>query len=113
MSLVVNPNIQEGVDGLFPEDVEITEVFSLQLYNPASIAIFKLKINQQSDADFTDGTVISIEENAPPPAFNGKFEGNSFNAIVEVEVTMPLDELQGGWRGKIRPTGWRQAWHFH
>ena len=45
MSLVVNPNIQEGVDGLFPEDVEITEVFSLQLYNPASIAIFKLKIN--------------------------------------------------------------------
>jgi hypothetical protein len=94
MSLVVNPNIELEIDGLFPEDIEINEVFSLQLYNPASVAIFKLKIKSQSVADFADPTA-SAEESGPPPSFNGKFEGTLFNAVVEVEVTMPVDELTG------------------
>ena len=94
MSLVINPSIEKAVDGLFPEDIELTEVFSLQLYNPASVAIFKLKIKSQSVADFADPTA-SAEESGPPPAFNGKFEGNPFNATIELEVTMPVDELTG------------------
>lgn len=82
MALSVFPNLAD--------DSDVVEQFSMKLFNPDSIAIFSLGIINQTAADFSE--TASIEE-SPPPTFNGKYEGNLFNATIALNVTMPIDEF--------------------
>lgn len=82
MSLSVFPNLAD--------DSDVVEQFSMKLFNPDSLAIFTLSIQNQTAADFSE--TASIEE-TPPPTFNGKYEGNEFNASIELTITMPETEL--------------------
>ena len=81
MTISIFPNLAE--------DIDVVEEFSMKLYNPLSVAIFTLSIQQQSSADFLE--VASPEETAPP-VFSGKYEGSSFNASVGINVSMPVVE---------------------
>jgi hypothetical protein len=81
---------------VFPDladDVEIEEKFSMKLFNPASLAILTLSTLSQTAGDFVDPT-LSTEEVATPPTFNGKYEGNQFDAVVKINISMPIDENQ-------------------
>lgn len=83
MSLSVFPNLTDDLDAV--------EQFSMKLFNPASLAIFGLSITNQTNEDFGD-SVLSFLEN-PPPSLNGKYEGNVFNATINVTITMPSNEF--------------------
>jgi hypothetical protein len=84
MSLSVFPN--------FAEDVDAIEQFSMKLYNPQSFTNFSLSVLSQSEADFPDGAYIPIENQIPPPTFNGKYENSQFNAVINVVSILPTIE---------------------
>jgi hypothetical protein len=84
MSLSIFPNLAE--------DVDILESFSMQMGNPNSVAQFSLVVNTQTSADFVDLRFTLTEGESPPPSFNGKYEGSSFDATLSVNVFVPIPE---------------------
>jgi hypothetical protein len=88
MSLVVFPSLTE--DANLPEDVDVLESFSMQLRNPDSVAQFSLVVNSQTPADFIDLKFSVAEGESPPPSFNGKYEGSSFDSTLSVNVFVPV-----------------------
>lgn len=90
MSLIVFPSLTE--DANLPEDVDVLESFSMQLSNPNSIAEFSLVVDSQTSADFVDLRFPTVEGESPPPSFNGKYEGSSFDSTLSVNVFVPIPE---------------------
>jgi hypothetical protein len=90
MSIIVYPSLTE--DAYLPEDVDAVESFSMQLSNPNSIAQFSLVVDSQTSADFANLRFSSIEGESPPPSFNGKYEGSSFDSTLSVNVFVPEPE---------------------
>jgi hypothetical protein len=88
MSIIVYPSLIE--DAYLPEDVDVLESFSMQLSNPNSIAQFSLVVDSQTSADFVNLRFASAEGESPPPSFNGKYEGSSFDSTLSVNVFVPL-----------------------
>lgn len=82
MSLSIFPNLADDFDAL--------ESFSMQLSNPNSIAQFSLVVDSQTSADFADLRFALVEGESPPPSFNGKYEGSSFDSTLSVNVFVPV-----------------------
>jgi hypothetical protein len=88
MSIIIFPSLTE--DANLPEDVDVLESFSMQLSNPNSIAQFSLVVDSQTSADFVNLRFVSAEGESPPPSFNGKYEGSSFDSTLSVNVFVPI-----------------------
>lgn len=84
MSFSIFPNLTD--------DIGTIEQFSMKLYNPQSSTNFSLSVLSQSEADFADGAYIPIENQLPPPTFNGKYESSQFDAVINVVSILPSIE---------------------